>query len=446
MTLIKLEILESPALSGTEAGEPFVADTLARRLESQRDRLVAKLGVDFSDDGQLLPRLPWHTSFFALPEQQLLAYERHRELSELGRVFQIANRLHDHVDAVVVFGAGAGWHGARALVEACCDPFHNEGSRANRGSKPRAYFIEDPVDNDQIHSLLTRLDMGGYGDGPGERDWALIACQSEPLSPAWRPTADLIRRSLRPCARLSDVGATYEGKADVSATRPIMIEIARKWEAAYRSHEARSLRIPTAVDDAFSTLTPVGLLPAAFLGLDCIQLLVGAAAINENFIKAPLSDNLVLQLVAANMTAQGQHRHQSWAFWQRCLSGIGDWSRMLVDEAGFDVRNINDLAVSGFRASYVKEARNKPESASMKVCHHLGVSTIRTDPIPNKSVEGDPLSQDDLLARCRSEAVSEIHEAGIRQTTITLPEVNTHSLGQLYQLLMLSSVVESSLE
>ncbi len=47
-------------------------------------------------------------------------------------------------------------------------------------------------------------------------------------------------------------------------------------------------------------LSPVGLLPAALLGLDCMKLLEGAVTTNEHFKHAEYNDNLVLQFVAVN--------------------------------------------------------------------------------------------------------------------------------------------------
>ena len=45
--------------------------------------------------------------------------------------------------------------------------------------------------------------------------------------------------------------------------------------------------IPDGVGGRFSVLMPVGLLPAAVMGLDVVQLLEGAAAMNERFRTAP---------------------------------------------------------------------------------------------------------------------------------------------------------------
>ncbi len=47
--------------------------------------------------------------------------------------------------------------GARALVDTCCQPYWNELSRAQRGSRPRIYFEGNNVDNDASQGLLHLL-------------------------------------------------------------------------------------------------------------------------------------------------------------------------------------------------------------------------------------------------------------------------------------------------
>ena len=157
-----------------ECSEDLATSEWVERLERVRDQFVASHSVDFSDDSNLCARLPPELSFFALPEQQLLSYEKHREASELGHVFQIANGLHDFIDAIVLTGSGTDCRGVHAIAGACCDPFHNELTRAARGSKPRLYIAGKDFDNDQLQSLISRLATAGYGDTTDEDCWAII--------------------------------------------------------------------------------------------------------------------------------------------------------------------------------------------------------------------------------------------------------------------------------
>ena len=92
---------------------------------------------------------PLDAAFFDLPER-LLGEER----PLLDRIIAAGDRLAKEVDRVVVLGIGGSYMGARALIEACCHPYHNEISRQRRGGRPRIYFEGNNVDNDAVQGLL----------------------------------------------------------------------------------------------------------------------------------------------------------------------------------------------------------------------------------------------------------------------------------------------------
>ncbi|MEM6470266.1 MAG: hypothetical protein AAF802_11980 [Planctomycetota bacterium] len=260
----------------------------ASRLETVRDAWAQNEFVDRESKSQFTARLPSDLSFLQLPEWLLLSYEQHREASDLGAVFRIANGLHDWIDALVVLGKSSLIDGVEAIFRVCCDPFHNELNRAVRGSKPRLYFADEASDNDRLHSLRTRLSEGGYGNGLAEGRWAAIVDGDHPRSVAvlqrLNGPEDLQRAVSDESPRLLTIFSQVD--------HPPGLEI---------DHE--SLAISKGLADFEMILSTAGLLPAAFLGLDCIQLLVGAANVNEHFWHQPYSSNLVLQFIAARLVA-----------------------------------------------------------------------------------------------------------------------------------------------
>ena len=149
-------------------------DGLAETLDSLRQEVVVSDRQQF--ESGIIPdkKQPLDARFFWLPEEQLAAYEQDRQGSELARIFRVANGMHDEIDAVVVLGIGGSYMGARAMMQACCDPYHNELSRGARGSKPRLYFEGNNVDNDASAALLSRLAAGGYGDSHAEQRFAVV--------------------------------------------------------------------------------------------------------------------------------------------------------------------------------------------------------------------------------------------------------------------------------
>ncbi len=419
MPLIRLECSEKTFTPG-----------LPESLESVRDQFVREHAVDFDVDANRCPRLPTDLSFFALPEQQLLAYEKHRETSELGHIFRIANGLHDFIDAVVMTGSGAGCLGAQAIATACCDPYHNELSRAARGSKPRIYFADDGMDNDQIQSLLGRLTAGGYGDGAADAMWAIIA--ADRATPADRTplVLDHLVETLR-----STTAADAELRGRLVTT--IGSVVAQPLAALGLD---QSLRVPDAIDDRYSVLTPMGLLSSAFLGLDCIQLLVGAAAMNENFRNEPFEQNLVLRYAA-----MCRDRQRFFAWWPRRLSGFDRWLETLQSDHWR-----LDVAADSDRAVFAARLDSGSLGCEEVVCNHVEVDAIRTDPIPVTPSRATQLNEAPQfvagLQKVTAATVSQqLAERGIRQNKIALPVIDTHSLGQLLQMLMLAAAIESDL-
>ena len=117
-------------------------DGLKDKLIACRAEVLAVVLVEDAQldaDGTKIPdeKQPLDAQFLEMPERMLDAYQSDRENSELGRILKTASRLGNMVDKVVVLGIGGSYMGPRALMEACCHPYHNELGRDQRGGKPR---------------------------------------------------------------------------------------------------------------------------------------------------------------------------------------------------------------------------------------------------------------------------------------------------------------------
>jgi glucose-6-phosphate isomerase len=118
-------------------------------------------------------------AFVSWPDRLLNAYANDRRGSELGRLFRRATHLHSVVDRVVVVAVDGSLFGARSILESCCQPFWNELSRADRGSKPRIVFEDSSWDNDAVQGLLHLLDAHRNRPPTCELDrWALVVIGS----------------------------------------------------------------------------------------------------------------------------------------------------------------------------------------------------------------------------------------------------------------------------
>ena len=401
------------------------------------------------DSGKIpADKQPLDARFFWLPEEILSNYEADRQGSELGRIFATANGLHDEIDAVVSLGIGGSYMGARAMMEACCDPYHNERSRAFRGSKPRMYFEGNNVDNDASAALLSRLSEGGYGDSPAEDRWAIVVISK---SGGTMETAVAFRQFLR--ALEDNVGEQSDmlGRLVI----PVTGRSGKLHELATAIGCPEIFEVPDGVGGRFSVLSPVGLMPAAMLGLDCIKLLEGAAAMNEHFRTAPFAENIVMQYVAVNHLL-AKHRDKSirvMSVWTKALESLGLWyDQLLAESNGKDGLGVTPLTTVNTRDLHSRHQQHQ-QGANDKVFNNVIVENYRSDAL---NVGNSDRNQDGLndiaektLPDIMSAAIAGTNDAlradGRPTTDLVLPEINTHTLGQVFQMLMIATVLEGRL-
>ncbi len=440
-------------LSGAIHAEYGVTEEQLRslypRLDVLRRELVEidskPLGVDaLPSDNEVAS-----ARFYGLPKEFLDDYKHRREASELGRVFKVANTLKDVFDAVVVLGCGGAYIGPFAIMAACCDPYHNELSRAARGGKPRIYFDGNDFDNDASRALLSRLEAGGYGDTDVERRWALIVISEsgETLEPAvaFRQFTAALRSSL------PGTESDYFQRFLIPITGPT--GTLRAIAEAVGCEEV--FNIPKGVSERFGILSSIGLLPAAMLGLDCMKLLEGAAAMNEHFESTPPSGNMVLQYVAVNHLLE-KHRGLSRRVlnvWSKELEAFGNWYDQLLASSlgkqGFGVTPSTVVHSRDLHGWLQQNCQGRPD----KAFNNLIVEQCRTDllSVGQGICEQDSLSDlagqtvPALLAASIQETNRSLHAAARPTTDLILPTIDTYVLGQLFQMLMIATVIEGKL-
>lgn len=425
-------------------------DSITGELDAARREMVETDHQQYVDGNVPAAKEPLDARFFWLPEEILAEYESRRQASELGRIFKVAGELHASVDAAVVLGIGGSYMGARAMMEACCDPYHNESSRAARGSKPRMYFEGNNVDNDATDSLLQRLSAGGYGDSDAERKHAVVVISK---SGGTMETAVAFRQFL---ANLeSQLGAAGASEQLASLVVPVTGESGKLHDLATAIGCPEIFSVPDGVGGRFSVLSSVGLVPAAILGLDCMQLLQGAVAMNEHFKTAPVAENVVLQYVGVNHLL-AQHRGKSirvLSVWTKALESVGLWyDQLLAESNGKDGKGVTPLTTVNTRDLHSRHQQHQ-QGANDKVFNNLIVDSVRTDPhAVGKSDRNQDTLNDiaektlpDIMRAAIQGTNDALHADGRPTTDIVLPRIDTHVIGQLFQMLMIATVIEGRL-
>lgn len=392
---------------------------------------------------------PLDARFFWLPEEQLAAYQSDRAESELGRIFQVANGMHNEIDAVAVLGIGGSYMGARAMMEACCDPYHNELTRAARGSKPRMYFEGNNVDNDASSALWHRLKAGGSGPTEAEQRFAIVVISK---SGGTMETAVAFRQCLAALEEsLGDQAASQLGRFVI----PVTGAQGKLHDLASAIGCQQVFSVPEGVGGRFSVLSSVGLMPAAMLGLDCMKLLEGAVAMNEHFRTASYEDNVVLQYVAVNHLL-AKYRDKSirvMSVWSKALESVGLWyDQLLAESNGKEGLGVTPLTTVNTRDLHSRHQQHQ-QGRNDKVFNNVIVENYRTDPLPVGHSERNQDELNDLSDRTLPEIMAAaikgtndaLHEDGRPTTDILLPGIDTHVLGQLFQMLMIATVIEGRL-
>lgn len=314
------------------------------------------------------------------PEQLLQEYLTNRQRSVLGAVFKQANRMHEQADQVVILGTRDACCGARAIVEACCQPHWNELSRAERGSKPRIYFLDDPADNDQLQGLLyllqRRMDPSG---SDGHLPWGVVVLDPATQDTGVRFAYRTMERTLREMLQGDDAAV-----ADcIVSIAPAVTRTDGNADASHGSDQQGTVPIVVPADWPWShsALSPAGLLPAALVGINVIELLQGAAWMTQHAMSAAPEENLVIRLLAVRPTRQLSERPRTRMLiaWQSCLMGLCRWAEHMAQVEAISLQEPDLLCVaSGVDPSIARILRS-PLRADL--VEHLCVDSVRFDPL-----------------------------------------------------------------
>ena len=392
---------------------------------------------------------PLDAGFYMMPEKLLADYEADRTGSELGRILAATKSMMADVDRVVVLGIGGSYMGARAIMDACCQPFFNELSRGDRGSRPRIYFEGNNVDNDASQGLLHLLGANKGEPAAGVDDsWGIVVISK---SGGTLETASAFRQYL------SALEKSCGGDMEKIRSRliPVTGSSGKLHDFASELGCQDIFPVPDGVGGRFSVLSAVGLVPAALMGVNVMKLLQGAAAMNEHFRTAKAPDNIVLQYTAVNhqMEVKRGATIRLLSVWSKALESAGMWyDQLLAESLGKDQKGAMPLTTVNTRDLHSRHQQHQ-EGRRDKIVNNVIVEKYRFDPLPIGKRDSDPDQLNEIAEKSLPEIMSAaiegtnqaLREDGRPSTNLTMPQVDEYSLGQYFQLLMLATVVEGRL-
>ncbi len=416
---------------------------LAPRLEAARAEVLADL--ELRQRGGPIPpeKAPLDAGFTDLPERLLEEYRRSGAASLVGRILETARWLRAEMDRVVILGIGGSYMGPRALFEALCHPYHNELARHQRGGTPRIYFEGNNLDGSTVAALLEMLRSEAAGR------WAMVVISK---------SGDTLETAVAFRVFLKLMQEETGSQAGDVARRiiPITGEKGTLRQAAQALGCPAIFPIPRGVGGRYSVFTAVGLLPAAIMGLDVIRLLEGAAAMNRRFRTAPAGQNPVLDYagVAHLMEIRRGATIRVLATWGKRLEAVGLWyDQLLAESLGKDGQGATPITAVNTRdlhsrAQQHQQGRRDKLITNLYVAAPASGESVRVGPCDFNGGAVDAVAQ---------KTFPELLEAALRGTNqgyredrrptadIRLPRRDEAALGELFQMLMLATVVEGRL-
>ena len=430
--------------------EPADVVSLEPTLEKLRDEIC---DTDIKMMAGLLPtpaeKQPLDAAFYLMPERILADYETRRAESELGRILAVTKALMAEVDRIVVLGIGGSYLGAKALMDGCCQPYFNELTRGERGSRPRIYFEGNNLDNDATQGLLYLLGAQRGQAAIGVEDsWGVVVISK---SGGTLETASAFRQFLS-ALEVSCGGETEKVRqrlipvtGDNGKLRSFVTELGCK----------EIFPVPDGVGGRFSILSAVGLVPAALMGINVMKLLAGAKAMNEHFRSAPAAQNIVLQYTAVNhlMEVKRGATIRLLSVWSKALESAGMWyDQLLAESLGKGLKGATPLTTVNTRDLHSRQQQHQ-QGRRDKLVNNVIVDKYRFDTLPIGARNSDPDSLNDLAAKSLPDIIAAaiagtnqaLRDDGRPTTNLYLPRVDEYCLGQYFQMLMLATVVEGRL-
>ena len=366
-----------------------------------------------------------------------LPYNQEEVVCEL---LKEAKRIREGFESFVVLGIGGSALGPIAVQQALNHLHYNELPAEKRGG-PRLY-VEDNVDPERMEALLDVVN-------PETACFNVITksgSTSETMT-QYLVICDILKKRLGDRAKEHIVATT-------SADRGNLIKLVK-------SEGYRAFIIPDGVGGRFSELCPVGLLAAAVCGIDIRQLLEGAKFADQMCASGDIYKNPALMAAAMQYIAMGKGCNISVMMpYADSLKYIADWYCQLWGESlGKRYSNSGSEVFAGqtpVKALGVTDQHSQiqlyTEGPFDKVITFLAVDKYRTDVTIPQGCEDIPAvnflcghTMQELIKAEQSATEYAVMKSGKLSHTITVPEVNAFTVGQLLYFFELETAYEGAM-
>ena len=341
-------------------------------------------------------------------------------------IIATAKDIKKKFDNFVVLGIGGSALGPIAVFQALCHLRHNELPKSKR--KAPKLYVEDNVDPERMAALLDVIDIDKTMFNVVTKSGATSETMAQYLI-----IMDILKKKLGDKAKDHMIATTSMSKGN-------LIKIAKE-------EGLKTFYIPDGVGGRFSELCPVGLLPAAVVGIDIKELLAGAAYMDKLCKIKDVKKNPALISALLEFLSMEKGKNISVMMpYADSLKYIADWYCQLwgeslgkaVDNEGNEVfvgqTPVKALGVTD-QHSQVQLYREGPFD---KVITIIAVDNFRSTVDISNGCEDIPdvnflcgHTMNELINTERKATEYALTTANRLNYTITLPEVNAFTIGQL---------------
>lgn len=347
---------------------------------------------------------------------------------DLADIEKTAADLRACTQVVVVIGIGGSYLGARAVIEALSDSFHNY---ENAGMK--VIFAGHNIGEDYYHELIQYLQDKEFGI-------CVISKSGTTTEPAiaFRLLKELLEEK---------VGKEEAGR------RIVAITDASKGALRTLADQERykTFIIPDNVGGRFSVLTPVGLLPIAIAGFDIAALVKGAVEMR----RICLSDDKSIALeyaVARTALYRKGYAIELLANFHPKLHYITEWWKQLYGES--EGKENKGIFPAGADFTTDLHSMGQYIQQGMRMLMETVISVAKPDykvEIPADAANLDKLN---FLAGKRVDEVNKMAElgtqiahvdGGVPNMKVIMPALTAQYIGQLFYFFELACGISGSM-
>jgi glucose-6-phosphate isomerase len=329
------------------------------------------------------------------------------------QILEFAESMRGRVHTLVTLSVGASALPVQALRTALNSPFHN---LTMPGGLPRLIVL-DNIDPDLIGEFLDCVD-------PSECLFHVVSRSGE--SEATLALTSLLRGEL--ARRLGPEGHKERVVITTNAHSGTLHELAER--EGYTRFD-----IPDGVQGRYAALSPVGLLPAALLGIDTPGLLAGARDMAQLARNSAWIDNPALAWAAVHDAQRRAGRD--------CVIHAS-FSHRLRDLSAYAAQLSHESGLAAVHAPGVLERHHQLGALidSTRVQWFSVLSVLSHD--HQQALPGTGTLNALHSEQCQ-QTLSALELAGIPHVRVQLPRVSAHALGQYFQFQQTAAALSADL-